>query len=226
MKITFLGHAALLIETASHRLVVDPFITGNDLAKDKIRLEDLKPDVILLTHAHQDHVLDVEALAKPGGAQIVSNFEIVSYYQGKGLEGHPMNHGGARDFDFGWLKYVNAVHTSSFADGTYGGQPGGFLLKSGGKTIYIAGDTALHMDMKLIPSFGKPDLAVLPIGDNFTMGVADAIQAADFVECVRVMGVHYNTFGYIVIDTADASRQFDAAGKELLLPGIGESLEV
>jgi L-ascorbate metabolism protein UlaG (beta-lactamase superfamily) len=226
MKITFLGHAALLIETSSHRLVVDPFITGNDLAKDKINLEDLRPDVILLTHAHQDHVLDVEALASPGGAQIISNFEIVSYYQNKGLEGHPMNHGGAREFDFGWLKYVNAVHTSSFADGTYGGQPGGFLLKSGGKTVYIAGDTALHMDMQLIPSVAKPDLAVLPIGDNFTMGVADAVQAADFVDCNRVLGVHYNTFGYIVIDTEDALRQFEAGGKTLLLPGIGETVEV
>ncbi|MEJ2584838.1 MAG: metal-dependent hydrolase [Robiginitalea sp.] len=226
MKITFLGHAALLIETDSHRLVVDPFITGNDLAKDKIALEDLRPDVILLTHAHQDHVLDVEALATPDGAQIISNFEIVSYYQNKGLQGHPMNHGGARQFDFGWLKYLNAVHTSSFADGTYGGQPGGFLLKSGGKTIYIAGDTALHMDMKLVPSFAKPDLAVLPIGDNFTMGVTDAIPAASFVECDRVLGVHYNTFGYIVIDTDAASSQFKEAGKELLLPGIGESLQV
>lgn len=226
MKITFLGHAALLIETESHRLVVDPFITGNDLASDKINLEDLRPDVILLTHAHQDHVLDVEALAGESGALIISNYEIVSYYQNKGFEGHPMNHGGAREFDFGWLKYVNAVHTSSFADGTYGGQPGGFLLTSGGKSIYIAGDTALHMDMKLIPSFAKPDLAVLPIGDNFTMGIADAIQAADFVACGRVLGVHYNTFGYIVIDTDDATRQFEAAGKKLLLPGIGESLTV
>ncbi len=226
MKITFLGHAALLIETESHRLVVDPFITGNDLASDKISLEDLRPDVILLTHAHQDHVLDVEALAGESGALIISNYEIVSYYQNKGFEGHPMNHGGAREFEFGWLKYVNAVHTSSFADGTYGGQPGGFLLTSGGKTIYIAGDTALHMDMKLIPSFAKPDLAVLPIGDNFTMGIADAVQAADFVACGRVLGVHYNTFGYIVIDTDEATRKFEAAGKKLLLPGIGESLLV
>lgn len=226
MKITFLGHAALLIETESHRLVVDPFITGNELARDIVNLEELQPDVLLLTHAHQDHVLDVESLARDSGAQIISNYEIVSYYQNKGFEGHPMNHGGAREFDFGWLKYVNAVHTSSFADGTYGGQPGGFLLKSGGKTVYIAGDTALHMDMKLIPSFGKPDLAVLPIGDNFTMGIADAVQAAGFVECDRVLGVHYNTFGYIVIDAEDASRQFEAAGKELLLPGIGESLDV
>lgn len=226
MKITFLGHAALLIETESHRLVVDPFITGNDLARDIINLEDLRPDTLLLTHAHQDHVLDVEALARESGALIISNYEIVSYYQNMGLEGHPMNHGGARDFDFGWLKYLNAVHTSSFADGTYGGQPGGFLLKSGGKTIYIAGDTALHMDMKLIPSFGKPDLAVLPIGDNFTMGISDAVQAAAFVECDRVLGVHYNTFGYIVIDTEEATRQFEAAGRKLLLPGIGESVEV
>lgn len=226
MKITFLGHAALLIETASNRLLVDPFITGNDLARDKVRLQDLDPDFILLTHAHQDHVLDVEAVAQRTGALIISNYEIVSYYQGRGLSGHPLNHGGAREFDFGWLKYVNAVHTSSFADGTYGGQPGGFLLRSGGKMVYIAGDTALHMDMKLIPLYGKTDLAVLPIGDNFTMGVADAVQAASFVECSRVLGVHYNTFGYITIDTDAAVRAFEQAGKVLLLPDIGETLEV
>ena len=226
MKITFLGHAALLIETASNRLLVDPFITGNDLARDKVRLQDLDPDFILLTHAHQDHVLDVEAVAQRTGALIISNYEIVSYYQGRGLSGHPLNHGGAREFDFGWLKYVNAVHTSSFADGTYGGQPGGFLLRSGGKMVYIAGDTALHMDMKLIPLYGKTDLAVLPIGDNFTMGVADAVQAASFVECSRVLGVHYNTFGYITIDTDAAVRAFEQAGKVLLPPDIGETLEV
>lgn len=226
MKITFLGHAALLIETDSHSLLVDPFITGNELASGKVSLEDLAPDHILLTHAHQDHVLDVEAIAGRTGALIISNYEIVSYYQQKGFEGHPMNHGGARDFDFGWLKYVNAVHTSSFADGTYGGQPGGFLLKIGGKMLYLAGDTALHMDMKLIPHYGKPDLAALPIGDNFTMGVDDAIQAASFVDCDRVLGIHYNTFGYIAIDTAEARKKFEAAGITLLLPEIGESIEV
>lgn len=226
MKITFLGHAALYIETSAHRLLVDPFITGNELARDKVHLEDLHPDFILLTHAHQDHVLDVEAVAERTGALIISNYEIVSYYQAKGFEGHPLNHGGAREFDFGWLKYVNAVHTSSFADGTYGGQPGGFLLRTGGKFVYIAGDTALHMDMKLIPIYGRPDLAVLPIGDNFTMGVTDAIEAAAFVECDRILGVHYNTFGYITIDTEAARNAFEQAGKTLLLPGIGESLEV
>ncbi len=226
MKITFLGHAALLIQTSKHRILIDPFITGNEQAKGKIDVADLNPDFILLTHAHQDHVLDVETIAHSSGALIISNYEIVTYYQNKGLEGHPMNHGGARDFDFGWLKYVNAVHTSSFADGTYGGQPGGFLLKSDGKMVYIAGDTALHMDMKLIPLYGTPDLAILPIGDNFTMGVEDALQASGFVNCDRVMGVHYNTFGYIEIDTQQAVRTFEQGGKTLLLPDIGESVSV
>lgn len=226
MKITFLGHAALRIDTGAHQLVVDPFITGNPLAKGKIDLDSLAPDFILLTHAHQDHVLDAEALAGKSGATIISNYEIVSHYQAKGLQGHPMNHGGARNFDFGWLKYVNAVHTSSFADGTYGGQPGGFLLRAGGKQIYIAGDTALHMDMKLLPHYGKIDLAVLPIGDNFTMGVDDALLASGFVACSRVLGVHYDTFGYIVIDKEQAAATFAKAGKSLLLPEIGESLTV
>jgi L-ascorbate metabolism protein UlaG (beta-lactamase superfamily) len=226
MKITFLGHAALYIQTSTHRILVDPFITGNELARGKVDIATLEPDVILLTHAHQDHVLDAASIASRSGALIISNYEIVSYYQQKGLQGHPMNHGGARDFDFGWLKYVNAVHTSSFADGTYGGQPGGFLLKCDGKMIYIAGDTALHTDMKLIPLYGTPDLAVLPIGDNFTMGIADAVHAADFAGCERVMGVHYNTFGYIVIDEQQAIEAFQKAGKKLELPAIGESLTV
>lgn len=226
MKITFLGHAALRIQTGSHELLVDPFITGNPLAKDRISLDALQPGYILLTHAHQDHVLDAEAIARRTGATIISNFEIVSHYQEKGLQGHPMNHGGAREFEFGWLKYVNAVHTSSFADGSYGGQPGGFLLKAGGKQIYIAGDTALHMDMKLIPEYGQLDLAILPIGDNFTMGVDDAVRAASFVGCNRVLGVHYDTFGYIVIDHNQALATFSKAGKKLLLPEIGEEITV
>lgn len=226
MEITFLGHAALLIQTAEHQLLVDPFISGNEKAKGIIDVSDLKPDYILLTHAHQDHILDAASIARSSGAKIISNFEIVSHYQGEGLEGHPMNHGGAAAFDFGWLKYVNAVHTSSFPDGSYGGQPGGFLLKSGGKHIYIAGDTALHTDMGLIPHYGALDLAVLPIGDNFTMGYEDAVLAADMVRCERVMGVHYDTFGYIEIDQQAAVKAFEKAEKTLLLPDIGTSIRV
>ena len=157
---------------------------------------------------------------------IISNFEIVTHYQNKGFEGHPMNHGGSWDFDFGKLKYVNAVHTSSFPDWIYGGQPVGFIIEGEGKNIYIAGDTALTMDMKLIPLFTKLDLAILPIGDNFTMGIDDAIHASDFVECDKILGVHFDTFGYIEIDHDAAKRKFFENDKDLMLLEIGESLEL
>lgn len=226
MKITFLGHATLLIETGDKILLVDPFITGNDKAKDKIKIEDLKPDYILVTHAHQDHILDVEAIAKASGATIVSNYEIAVHFQEKGLKAHPMNHGGNWHFDFGNLKYVNAIHTSSFPDGSYGGQPGGFVITAKGKSIYVAGDTALTMDMKLIPLQTKLDLAVLSIGDNFTMGVDDAILAADFVECDTVLGYHYDTFGYIEIDHNLALKKFKDSSKKLHLLEIGEGITI
>ncbi|SMG47431.1 metal-dependent hydrolase [Arenibacter troitsensis] len=226
MQITFLGHATLLIETAGKRLLVDPFISGNEQVDGKIDIKGLKPDYILVTHAHQDHTLDVEEIGKMSNATVVSNFEIATYYENKGLKAHPMNHGGNWKFDFGTLKYVNAIHTSSFADGTYGGQPGGFILSSEGKHIYIAGDTALTMDMKLIPMSFHLDLAVLPIGDNFTMGVDDALLASDFVECSRVLGCHYDTFGYIVIDHDQAIQKFSKKGKELILLEIGGALTV
>ncbi|MDC0007426.1 metal-dependent hydrolase [Winogradskyella sp.] len=223
MKITFYGHACLGIQIKDIHILVDPFITGNEKAA-AINIETLKADYILLTHAHQDHILDAEAIAKRTGAVIVSNYEIVLHYQGLGLEGHPMNHGGSWDFEFGTVKYVNAVHTSSFPDGTYGGQPGGFVIEGEHKTIYIAGDTALTMDMKLIPMQTKLDLAILPIGDNFTMGVNDAILASDFVACDKVLGYHFDTFGYIEVDHADAKRKFFDKNKDLMLLDIGESV--
>ncbi len=226
MKITYLGHASLLIETASASLLVDPFISGNEKASGTIRLDDLQPDFILLTHAHQDHTLDVETVAKRSKATIVSNYEIVTYYQNKGFKGHPMNHGGQWRFNFGTLKYVNAIHTSSFADGAYGGQPGGFVLVSEEKTVYIAGDTALCMDMKLLPLSYSLDLAVLPIGDNFTMGISDAVLASGFIECDNILGYHYDTFGYIEIDHQQAKDAFKKAGKTLHLLKIGAALQL
>jgi L-ascorbate metabolism protein UlaG (beta-lactamase superfamily) len=148
------------------------------------------------------------------------------HYQAKGYTVHPMNHGGNWKFPFGNVKYVNAVHTSSFPDGTYGGQPGGFVITTKDKAIYIAGDTALTMDMKLIPMQTKLDLSILPIGDNFTMGVDDAIIASDFIQCKKILGVHYDTFGYIEIDSDAAQQKFSEAGKELILLPIGESMVV
>jgi len=226
MKITFYGHNSLALEIGNKHILVDPFISGNPLVDGKIDIYDLKADYILLTHAHEDHTLDAEAIAKNTGAVIVSNFEIATYYEKKGISVHPMNHGGKWDFDFGTVKYVVAIHTSSFPDGTYGGQPGGFVIEGERKNIYIAGDTALTMDMKLIPRYTKLDLAILPIGDNFTMDVDDAIIASDFVECDKVMGVHYDTFGFIEIDHDEAKKKFYDAGKDLMLFNVGESFEL
>lgn len=225
MKITFYGHASLGIEVGEKHILVDPFISGNPLAA-AIDINNLQADYILLTHAHGDHVLDVEAIAERTKATIVSNAEIATYYSGKGLNAHPMNHGGSWTFDFGKVKYVNAIHSSSFPDGTNGGNPGGFVIEGEHKNIYIAGDTALTMDMKLIPMRTKLDLAIFPIGNNFTMDVEDAIIAADFVQCDKILGYHYDTFGYIKIDHKQAIQQFFDKGKDLMLLEIGESIEL
>ena len=226
MKITYFAHSTFHIEIKGIHILVDPFITGNEKLQGKVDIDTLKADYILLTHAHQDHTLDAEAIAKRTGAIIVSNFEITSHYEEKGIEVHPMNHGGSWSFEFGNLKYVNAIHSSSFPDGGYGGQPGGFVIEGEHKNIYIAGDTALTMDMKLIPMQTKLDLAILPIGDNFTMGVEDAIIASDFVQCDKILGCHYDTFGFIEIDHEAAKRKFYEKGKDLMLLEIGESIEL
>lgn len=223
MKITFYGHACVGIEVSGKHILVDPFITGNPNASH-IDINTLKADYILVTHAHQDHVLDVEAIAKRTGAIVVSNYEIAMHFGHKGLSYHPMNHGGSWKFDFGTVKYVNAIHTSSFADGSYGGQPGGFVIEGEHKNIYIAGDTALTMDMKLIPMRTKLDLAILPIGNNFTMNVDDAIIASDFLECDKILGYHYDTFGFIVINHEEAIKKFFDKGKDLMLLEIGGSI--
>jgi L-ascorbate metabolism protein UlaG (beta-lactamase superfamily) len=225
MKITFYGHASLGITIAEINIIVDPFISANPKASH-IDINSLDADYILLTHAHQDHILDVEAIAKRTNAIIVSNAEIATYYAKKGFQSHPMNHGGSWNFEFGNLKYVNAIHSSSFPDGTYGGNPGGFVLEGERKNLYIAGDTALTMDMKLIPMRTKLDLAILPIGNNFTMDIEDAILASDFVECDKILGYHYDTFGYIEINKEQAIKQFFDKGKDLMLLNIGDSIEL
>jgi len=223
MKITYYGHAALGIEVGGKNLVVDPYISANPKAAH-IDIHSLKADYILLTHGHGDHVLDVEAIAQRTGATIVCNAEMSDYYIGKGYKSHPLNQGGSKKFDFGTVKYVNAIHSSSFPDGTYAGNPGGFVIEGEHKNIYIAGDTALTMDMKLIPMRTKLDLAIFPIGSNYTMDVEDAIIASDFVECDKVLGYHYDTFGYIMIDKPEAIRKFFSKGKDLMLLDIGASI--
>src|SRR5690606_27735520 len=156
MKITYYGHAALGIELSGKHIIVDPYISPNPLASE-IEVGFLQADYILLTHAHGDHIADVESIAQRTGATIVSNAEIADYYGAKGFKTHGMNHGGSWDFDFGTVKYVIAIHSSSFPDGANGGNPGGFVIEGEHKNIYIAGDTALTMDMKLIPLRTKLD---------------------------------------------------------------------
>lgn len=223
MKITFYGHASLAIEVSGKTILVDPFISANPKASH-IDINSLAADYILLTHAHQDHILDVEVIANRTNAVIVSNYEVATHFGNKGLQYHPMNHGGSWKFDFGKVKLVSAIHSSSFPDGSYGGNPCGFVIESEHKNIYIAGDTALTMDMKLIPMRTKLDLAILPIGDNFTMDIDDAILASDFVECDKILGVHFDTFGYIEINHDTAIKKFFDAGKDLMLLKIGESI--
>jgi len=226
MKITFYGHACFGVEINGKHLLFDPFITPNELAKD-IDVNAVKADFILISHGHEDHVADAVDIAKRTGAKVVSNYEIVTWFGGQGVEnGHPMNHGGEWEFDFGKVKYVNAVHSSVLPDGTYGGNPGGFIVRTSEGTFYYAGDTALTFDMKLIAESDKLDFAFLPIGNNFTMGIDDAVLAADFIKCNKIIAMHYDTFGFIVIDKDDAKSKFSNAGVELTLMDIGSNIEI
>lgn len=226
MKITYYGHASFGVEMKGKHIVFDPFISHNELAKD-IDVQQLKADFVLLSHGHGDHVADAEGIATRTGATIVSNAEIAGWYGQKGIKSHGMNHGGKWKFDFGIVKYVNAVHSSGLPDGSYGGNPGGFVVWNDENCFYFAGDTALTMDMKLIPmTCPKLDFAILPIGDNFTMDYEDAVIASDFIECEKIIGCHYDTFGLIKIDHTAAKSAFAKRGKELILLSIGESLDI
>jgi L-ascorbate metabolism protein UlaG (beta-lactamase superfamily) len=226
MKFTYYGHSCFSVEIGNKTLLFDPYITPNELAKD-IDISTIKADYILISHGHEDHIADVRKIVNKTSAKLISNFEIISWFSGKGIsDSHPMNHGGSWNFDFGKVKYVNAVHSSTLPDGSPGGNPGGFVIETKEGNFYYAGDTALHMDMKLIPLQTKLDFAVLPIGDNFTMGIEDAIIATDFIQVDKVVGVHYDTFGFIKIDNKAAIKAFNDNKVALMLPSIGETIEL
>lgn len=225
MKLTFYGHSSVQLETGGKTILFDPFITPNPQAKN-IDINTLKPDYILVSHGHGDHVADVPAIQKNSGAKIVAIAEIAGWYGSQGIENvHGMNIGGGFDFDFGRVKMVYALHSSTLPDGSSGGNPAGFIIYSEGKKVYFAGDTALTYDMKLLADEDL-DWAILPIGDNYTMGVDDAIKATEFINCKNVVGVHYNTFPVIQIDVEEARAKFIKAGINIELPEIGESIEL
>ncbi|WP_022797990.1 metal-dependent hydrolase [Thermus islandicus] len=217
VEVRYLGHSAVLLTDGKTRIVIDPFLTGNPMAAAS--LAEVQADLILVTHAHGDHFGDSVALSKKGGT-VVSTFEIATYAEKHGAKSLPMNLGGTYRFAGGWLKWVPAWHSSSFPDGTYGGMPMGVVVELGGKRIYHAGDTALFSDMRLIGEL-QLDLALLPIGDHFTMGPEDALKALDLLRPKRVVPIHYNTFPPIQQDGEAFARRAKERGVEghALKPG-------
>lgn len=229
MKLTYHGQSTVTIETKGHHLVIDPFFSGNE--KATTNPDDVKADFILLTHAHADHMLDAERIARATGATIIATHELATYLSFKGLNVHPMNLGGQFEFPFGKVKMTQAFHSSSIIDEekqtiTYMGMPAGFLLTIEGKEIYHAGDTALFGDLALYGAHHEIDLAFLPIGDNFTMGPDDALIAADMLQAKAVVPIHYDTFDLIKQDANAFCEKIEAQGQTGHPLAIGESLEL
>ena len=220
IHVTWHSHACFLIDTGAGKLLTDPFLTGNPLAT--VNPEDIDADYILVSHGHGDHVGDTVAIAKRTGATVISNFEIQNWLAGQGLENlHPQHIGGGFDYPWGRVKLTNAIHGSALPDGSYGGNPCGFLFYIQGKKIYHACDTGLFYDMKLIGEEGI-DLAILPIGDNFTMGPVDALRAVKLIEPDQVVPIHYDTFDIIKqnpVEWAEKVRKETNSSVRVLKPG-------
>jgi L-ascorbate metabolism protein UlaG (beta-lactamase superfamily) len=224
MKATYYGQSCVGFDFNGTKVLLDPFIQYNSLAAD-INVHDLRPDYIFLSHGHQDHVADMLTIQKNSGAVVATVVETAAWVRRQGVADDKVvefNLGGTIRTSFGSVKMVIAVHTNSTPDGAYGGWPVGFVLFVGDKKIYFAGDTALTYDMKLLEDLNL-DWAFLPIGGHYTMDIDDAVKAAGFINCKRIVGIHYNTFPPITIDTEEAIRKFDAAGLQLSLPSVGES---
>jgi len=225
MKITFLGHAAVLITEieGKYNVIIDPFITGNPAYPKDFKLS--KIDYILVTHGHGDHLGDTVEICKSDGATVISNFELSEYLQKKGCKVHPMHVGGVHYFDFGKVKLTPAIHGSGIRDGEnviYGGNPCGFLVKAEGKVIYHAGDTGLTKEMELIKDV---DLAFIPIGGNFVMDVEDAITAVDMITPKNVVPIHYNTWDIIKADPEKFKAEVGKLGVNCLIMKPGETIE-
>lgn len=225
MKFTYYGHSCFQIEADGKKFLFDPFISHNPLAKH-IDIDRIEADYILVSHGHSDHVADLVSIAKRTGAQVIAMVETAIWIKKQGIEKVTDINFGKSTFDFGTLRTVWAVHSSSNPDESYGGNPAGFVLQLEGKSIYYAGDTALTLEMKLLADLYKLDFAVLPIGGHYTMDADDALIATKYLECDKVIGVHYNAFPPISIDTAEAVKKFQRENKTLLLPGIGETIEL
>lgn len=227
MNVTYLGHSCFLFDFNGTKVLTDPFITYNELAKN-IDKEAITCDYILLSHGHIDHMADAEYFLKKDNATLVAIYDIAEWFKTKGIENliH-MNIGGKTELPFGTVKMVNAVHSSVLPDGTYGGNPAGYVIQTTDQVIYFAGDTALTYDMKLIADrFRKVDAAFLPIGDSLTMDIEDAVVAADWVNTDKIIGMHYDTFPNIQLNKEAVVKTAQQGNKELILLAIGETINI
>ncbi len=223
MKYTYYGQSSFLLQTETNTFLFDPFISQNPLAA-AVDLTKIEADYILVSHGHGDHVGDLISLAKQTKATVIAIPEVIGWVMKQGIENvHPMNFG-KYTFDFGTVRMVWATHSAGLPDGSYGGNPAGFVLELEDKQIYFAGDTGLTLEMKLLADLYNLDYAILPIGGNYTMDVDDAVIAADYINCDKIIGVHYDTFPVIEIDSKVAVESFKRAQKTLLLPAIGETI--
>lgn len=222
-KLTYFGHSAFLIEHNNNKILIDPFITGNPLAP--VKADDLSADFIVLSHAHGDHFGDTLEIAKRCNSTVIAVNELANYVASKGAKAHNMHIGGSYEFPFGKVKFTIAHHGSSSNEGEYMGEPAGILLFLNGKVLYHAGDTGLFADMKLIGELHKINIALLPIGDNFTMGMNDALKAVELLNPELTIPMHYNTFPVIKADPDEFVNQVKKIGKNAKKLDFGETFE-
>ncbi|HWY32730.1 MAG TPA: metal-dependent hydrolase [Candidatus Acidoferrum sp.] len=226
MKFTYYGHSCFSVFAGGKTLLFDPFITGNELAKD-IDVDKIQTDYIFVSHGHFDHTTDVLRIAKRTGAKVLGNWELYNWFDKSGLKNlHPINPGGQFAFDFGTVKCFIAQHSNSLPDGSYGGVACGYAFNTPNGSFYYSGDTGLTLDMQLIANWTSLDFAVFPVGDGLTMGIGDAVKAARIVGVKNVVGVHFDTFTFITIDHLKAIEAFKEAGLRLYLLDIGASIEL